>query len=80
MGYDVTASGEQNSYFTANAVDGNLDTFWQSTKDYKKPWIQFDMKASYSVEKVKLTESQKQPFMSLRFLRFTSIQCKARTV
>ena len=39
--------------YAPNTVDGNMDTFWQSAQNYKRPWIQFDMKASYSVEKVR---------------------------
>jgi hypothetical protein len=50
----VTASGYTQSYVPSNAVDGNADTYWESTDNDFPQWFQVNLKASVSVDEIVL--------------------------
>jgi hypothetical protein len=45
----VTASGYAQSYVPTNAVDGNADSYWESTDDALPQWFQVDLGQSYQL-------------------------------
>jgi hypothetical protein len=50
----TSASGTQSGFPTSNAVDGNTNSYWESTNNAFPQWLQVDLGSSYSVGKVTL--------------------------
>jgi hypothetical protein len=54
LGKTLTASGTSQSFVAANANDSNAATYWESTNSAFPQWLQVDLGASVSVNKVVL--------------------------
>jgi hypothetical protein len=48
----TTASGSNQTYGPANAVDGNTSTYWESTNNAFPQWIQVDLGSGQSVGRI----------------------------
>ncbi|MFE0679086.1 discoidin domain-containing protein [Streptomyces sp. NPDC058867] len=53
-GRTLTASGSQGAYGTPNANDGNRATYWESTNNAFPQWLQADLGAGRSIDRVVL--------------------------
>ncbi|MER5652714.1 discoidin domain-containing protein [Streptomyces sp. NPDC002131] len=51
----VTASSYTQSYVPGNAVDGNVDTYWESANSTFPQWLQVDLGSAMGVGRVVLT-------------------------
>ena len=51
----ATASGYTPSYAPGNAVDGNTNTYWESTDNAFPQWLQVDLGSAYALGSVVLT-------------------------
>ncbi|MEU0562216.1 choice-of-anchor D domain-containing protein [Dactylosporangium sp. NPDC006015] len=54
LGRPTTQSSNTQAYGSANAVDGNANTYWESVNNAFPQWIQVDLGSSVSVGKVTL--------------------------
>ncbi|GIL30052.1 discoidin domain-containing protein [Actinocatenispora comari] len=54
-GRPVTASGHQDVYVPANAVDGDANSYWESTDDAFPQWLQVDLGSATTVSRIVLT-------------------------
>ena len=54
LGKTMSSSGYSQTYAPANANDGNSSTYWESTNNAFPQWLQVDLGASVSVNKVVL--------------------------
>ncbi|MFD0634818.1 choice-of-anchor D domain-containing protein [Catenulispora yoronensis] len=50
----TSASGTTQSYGSANAVDGDANTYWESTNNAFPQWIQVDLGSAKSISKIVL--------------------------
>jgi hypothetical protein len=50
----VTASGYTQTYLPSNAVDGNSNTYWESTDNAFPQWLQVDLGSSATVGRIVL--------------------------
>ena len=48
----ATASGYTQSYTPSNAVDGNVDTYWESTDNDFPQWFQVDLGSAISIDEI----------------------------
>jgi hypothetical protein len=48
----VTASGYTQTYVPSNAVDGNVDTYWESTDNDFPQWFQVDLGSAVSIGEI----------------------------
>ena len=54
LGKAVTASGQSQTYGPANVIDGNQGSYWESTNHAFPQWIQIDLGADTSINRVVL--------------------------
>ncbi len=54
LGKTMSASGVSQNYVASNANDGNQATYWESTNNAFPQWLQVDLGASLSINKVVL--------------------------
>jgi CARDB/F5/8 type C domain len=52
LGKTMSASGVSQNYVASNANDGNQATYWESTNNAFPQWLQVDLGASVSINKV----------------------------
>ncbi|EFU41267.1 APHP domain protein [Paenibacillus vortex V453] len=54
LGKPVTASGQSQTYSPSNVNDGNQGTYWESTNQAFPQWIQVDLGANTSIDRIVL--------------------------
>lgn len=54
LGKAVTASGQSQTYSPSNVNDGNQGTYWESTNHAFPQWIQVDLGANTSIDRIVL--------------------------
>ncbi len=54
LGKAVTASGQSQTYSPSNVNDGNQGTYWESTNQAFPQWIQVDLGANTSIDRIVL--------------------------